>query len=29
MDDVDDMPEVLKRAEEAGKNLGEAFKKGK
>jgi len=29
MDDVDDMPEVLKRAQEAGKKLGEALKKGK
>ena len=28
MNDVDDMPEVMKRAEEAGKKLGEAFKKG-
>jgi multimeric flavodoxin WrbA len=26
MNDVDDMPEVLKRAEEAGKKLGEALK---
>ena len=26
MDDVDDMPEVLQRAEEAGKTLGEALK---
>ena len=26
MDDVDDLPEVLKRAEEAGKKLGEALK---
>jgi len=29
MNDVDDMPEVLKRAEEAGKKLGEALRKGK
>jgi hypothetical protein len=27
MNDVDDMPEVLKRAEEAGKKLGEALKR--
>jgi hypothetical protein len=26
MNDVDDMPEVLKRAEEAGKKLGEVLK---
>ncbi len=26
MEDVDDLPEVLKRAEEAGKKLGEALK---
>jgi hypothetical protein len=26
MNDVDDMPEVLKRAEEAGKKLGNALK---
>jgi len=28
VNDVDDMPEVMKRAEEAGKKLGEALKKG-
>jgi hypothetical protein len=27
MDDVEDMPEVLKRAESAGKKLGKALKK--
>jgi len=27
MNDVDDMPEVLKRAEEAGEKLGEVLKK--
>jgi hypothetical protein len=26
MDDVDDLPDVLKRAEEAGKKLGEVLK---
>ena len=26
MDDVDDLPEVLQRAEEAGKKLGEALR---
>jgi hypothetical protein len=29
MNDVDDMPEVLTRAEEAGKKLGEALRKVK
>lgn len=28
VNDVDDMPEVMKRAEEAGKKLGEVLKKG-
>jgi len=27
MNDVDDLPEVLHRSEEAGKKLGEALKK--
>jgi hypothetical protein len=29
MNDVDDMPEVMARAEEAGKKLGKALKQGK
>ena len=29
MNDVDDMPELLKRAEEAGKKLGEVLRRAR